>query len=140
MTDPLSDPATTRPVQAARAPVRRGTSGKWGWIAGFVILALIGLFVFTRGSYEAAITNTSTTPPPAASSAPAPSSASIPPSVTSQPPGSGQPSPQGPTGPLTTQSGGAPAASPQGETPPNMQSAPQGSSAPVPSEQRQPTR
>jgi hypothetical protein len=38
-----------------------------------------------------------------------------------------QPSPQGPTGPLNTTSGGAPAASPQGETPPGMQSAQQGS-------------
>jgi hypothetical protein len=33
----------------------------------------------------------------------------------------GQPSPQGPTGPLTTGSGGVTAASPQGGTPPNMQ-------------------
>ena len=37
--------------------------------------------------------------------------------------------PQGPTGPLNTTSGGAPAESPQGETPPGMQSAPQGSGA-----------
>jgi hypothetical protein len=39
--------------------------------------------------------------------------------------------PQGPTGPLNTKSGGAPAASPQGETPPGMQSAPGGSSKSV---------
>ena len=38
-----------------------------------------------------------------------------------------QPSPQGPTGPLTTGSGGTPAASPQGGTPPNMQPASDGS-------------
>jgi len=36
--------------------------------------------------------------------------------------------PQGPTGPLDTTSGGAPAASPQGETPAGMQAAPEGSS------------
>ena len=36
--------------------------------------------------------------------------------------------PQGHTGPLDTKSGGAPAESPQGQTPPGMQSAPQGSS------------
>lgn len=36
--------------------------------------------------------------------------------------------PQGSTGPLSTGSGGAPAASPQGETPPAMQAAPEGSS------------
>jgi hypothetical protein len=39
----------------------------------------------------------------------------------------GQASPQGPTGPINTKSGGAPAASPQGDTPSGMQSAPQGS-------------
>lgn len=39
-----------------------------------------------------------------------------------------QPSPQGPTGPLTTGSGGTTAANPQGGTPPNMQVAPDGSS------------
>ena len=39
----------------------------------------------------------------------------------------GQPSPQGPTGPLTTGSGGTTAASPQGGTPPNMQPVPEGS-------------
>ena len=36
--------------------------------------------------------------------------------------------PQGPTGPLDTTSGGAPAESPQGQTPPGMQAAPEGSS------------
>jgi hypothetical protein len=38
-----------------------------------------------------------------------------------------QPSPQGPTGPLTTGSGGETAASPQGGTPPNMHPVPEGS-------------
>jgi hypothetical protein len=42
---------------------------------------------------------------------------------------SGQMQPQGPTGPITTGTGGgAPAESPQGQTPPNMQAAPEGSS------------
>jgi hypothetical protein len=35
--------------------------------------------------------------------------------------------PQVETGPINTKSGGAPASSPQGETPPGMQSAPKGS-------------
>lgn len=40
----------------------------------------------------------------------------------------GQLQPQGWTGPITTgTSGGAPAESPQGQTPPNMQAAPEGS-------------
>jgi hypothetical protein len=40
----------------------------------------------------------------------------------------GQMQPQGPTGPINTGSGGAPASSPQGQTPPGMQAAPEGSS------------
>ena len=40
----------------------------------------------------------------------------------------GQPQPQGQTGPIETKSGGAPAESPQGQTPPGMQAAPEGSS------------
>ena len=48
--------------------------------------------------------------------------------------GGNQAQPQGETGPINTKSGGAPAASPQGETPPGMQSAPQGSNAPVKTE------
>ena len=39
----------------------------------------------------------------------------------------GQLQPQGPTGPIDTKSGGAPAESPQGQTPPGMQAAPEGS-------------
>jgi hypothetical protein len=39
-----------------------------------------------------------------------------------------QSQPQGETGPLNTKSGGAPAASPQGDTPAGMQAAPKGSS------------
>jgi hypothetical protein len=40
---------------------------------------------------------------------------------------SGQSTPQGDTGPAGTASGGAPGASPQGQTPPGYQSAPDGS-------------
>lgn len=43
----------------------------------------------------------------------------------------GQMQPQGPTGPINTDVGGAPAKSPQGQTPPGMQSAPGGSSETV---------
>ena len=47
---------------------------------------------------------------------------------TISPENKGQQQPQGPTGPLETKSGGAPAESPQGQTPPGMQPAPDGSS------------
>jgi hypothetical protein len=40
----------------------------------------------------------------------------------------GQRQPQGWTGPINTGSGGAPAESPQGQSPPGMQAAPEGSS------------
>ena len=40
----------------------------------------------------------------------------------------GQQQPQGKTGPIDTATGGAPADSPQGQTPPGMQPAPEGSS------------
>ncbi len=43
----------------------------------------------------------------------------------------GQKQPQGWTGPLTTGSGGSPPESPQGQSPPNMQAAPEGSSKTV---------
>jgi hypothetical protein len=48
----------------------------------------------------------------------------------------GQMQPQGPTGPLNTTSGGAPASSPQGQTPPGMQSAPEGSSKTIVDEKK----
>ena len=44
------------------------------------------------------------------------------------PPQEGEMQPQGRTGPLETGSGGAPAESPQGQTPSGMQAAPEGSS------------
>ena len=43
----------------------------------------------------------------------------------------GQLQPQGWTGPINTQSGGAPAESPQGQSPPGMQAAPHGSNKTV---------
>lgn len=51
------------------------------------------------------------------------------PSATKTPPEEkGQAQPQGWTGPINTGSGGAPAESPQGQSPPGMQAAPEGSS------------
>jgi hypothetical protein len=43
----------------------------------------------------------------------------------------GQLQPQGWNGPINTQSGGAPAESPQGQSPPGMQAAPEGSNKTV---------
>jgi len=52
------------------------------------------------------------------------------------PPSGDQQQPQGPTGPINTGSGGAPAESPQGQTPPGMQSAPEGSSKTIVDEKK----
>ena len=49
----------------------------------------------------------------------------------SPPEDKGQLQPQGWTGPLETKSGGAPAESPQGQSPPGMQAAPEGSTKTV---------
>ena len=49
----------------------------------------------------------------------------------SSPEDKGQLQPQGWTGPLETKSGGAPAESPQGQSPPGMQPAPEGSTKTV---------
>jgi hypothetical protein len=53
------------------------------------------------------------------------------PATQTRPEEKGQPQPQGWTGPITTGSGGAPAESPQGQSPPGMQAAPEGSSKKV---------
>jgi len=50
------------------------------------------------------------------------------PSTSGQIGSSNQLQPQGPTGPIATGSGGAPASKPEGETPPDMQAKPKGSS------------
>jgi hypothetical protein len=55
---------------------------------------------------------------------------------TEVPMGDGQKQPQGPTGPINTGSGGAPAESPQGQTPPGMQAAPEGSSKTIVDEKK----
>jgi hypothetical protein len=60
-----------------------------------------------------------------------PSDASQQSTGTSPPEARGQKQPQGWTGPLDTTTGGAPAESPQGQSPPGMQPAPQGSSKTV---------
>jgi hypothetical protein len=55
---------------------------------------------------------------------------------TEQPSSGNQQQPQGPTGPINTGSGGAPAESPQGQSPPGMQPAPDGSSKTVVDEKK----
>jgi glucose/arabinose dehydrogenase len=77
----------------------------------FAVAPLAAMLILSMA--ESAVAQTATDPRPAPSAIPT--------------------QPQGPTGPLNTDTTkGAPAESPQGETPPGMQSAPQGSSAVIP--------
>jgi hypothetical protein len=70
------------------------------WIAGVVIVVIAVIYGLSRYSDRPATTAMS---------------------VPDRPSAQGQPSPQGETGPVDTKSGGAPAASPQGDAPPGMQ-------------------
>jgi hypothetical protein len=61
-----------------------------------------------------------------------PSGRTVLPDNTVSPDDKGQLQPQGWTGPLSTGTGGAPASSPQGDSPPAMQTTPGGTSNPSP--------
>jgi hypothetical protein len=87
-------------------------------VAALVITG-VGMFAFSEPR-----TTTSPTPGPTATG-----SNPIPERVAVDKP-QNQASPQGPTGPLTTGTGGAPASSPQGEAPAGMQVSPPGASDP----------
>jgi hypothetical protein len=90
-----------------------------------VILVAIMVGVGMRHTGPATMPSVAQSSAPA-TPAPTEGQGTSPPAPT-RPETTGQGSPQGPTGPLDTKSGGAPASSPQGETPPGMQSAPRGS-------------
>jgi hypothetical protein len=81
----------------------------------FIALSLTCLTIFVPASVNAQ--NTVPADKPESSTGP-----------TLTPETKGQKQPQGWTGPTNTGQGGAPASSPQGQTPPGMQSAPEGSS------------
>jgi hypothetical protein len=105
-----------------REQERAARRGNRGWIAAAVVAAAIlgGIAAYSMTG-ERKSTGVQTNGMPTGPN-------SVPSTVRIAPVTQNQPSPQGPTGPLTTKSGGAPASSPQGETPGGMQAAPQGSS------------
>ena len=98
-----------------RTDRKNGFRGLWGMAA----MAAILIFGFVFWAMSGNRTNTASSQPTASS----PATTGIAPAGAQS-----ESQPQGPTGPLNTSSGGAPASSPQGETPPGMQSNPQGSS------------
>ena len=93
-----------------------GFRGLWGMAAMAAIL-IFGFIFWAMSDNRTNIAGNQPAPssPATTGSAPAPAGAQS------------EAQPQGPTGPLNTTSGGAPASSPQGETPPGMQSNPEGS-------------
>jgi|SRR4051812_28771624 hypothetical protein len=87
--DPNLDPPPLRDddIRSQRVNELESSNAMWGWVAGAVVLALVLMFVFTRGQVSdntasnvptAPATTTGSAPPantmpPAASTAPSPS-------------------------------------------------------------------
>jgi hypothetical protein len=115
-------PAMASPTRRSSPQAQQGPSRGKSFIGAMLIASAIALaLIVYPASSQTTGSSTRAESPPAQ-----------PQQQTSQPQtpqSQQQTSPQGGTGPLETSSGGAPAASPQGETPPGMQSAPGGSGA-----------
>ena len=123
--DPINQPPRrSGPANASMGRDATRDRGIGAWIIGLLALvAVIGAVIYSMSDRKTTASNP----------VPAPTS-SMPSSTPSTTTGSGAGSNSGaraPDGHLETKSGGAPASSPQGETPPGMQSAPAGSSKPV---------
>jgi hypothetical protein len=115
---------TTRrdyPREQERATKRHGNRG---WIAAAIVVAAIlgGIAVYSMTGDRKSTATTGQNSVPSTTDGTNVNPNRIVPDTQNQS------SPQGPTGPLNTTSGGAPASSPQGDTPPGMQAAPEGSS------------
>jgi hypothetical protein len=83
--DPRQDPPPLRDddIRSRRLNELESSNAMWGWIAGAVVLALVLIFVFTRGQVND--TTASNVPnPPAATTGAAPTQSPAPP--ISQPP------------------------------------------------------
>jgi hypothetical protein len=96
--------------------------GNWGWIALAIVFAAVvaGFAAYEMGDWKNAAVQTGTPIIPSTTNG-----ANAPPDRFAPATTQNQSSPQGPTGPLNTGSGGAPASNPRGETPPGMQSGPE---------------
>jgi len=101
MSDPrYRDPRFDQPplreddIRSQRLNELESSNAMWGWIAGAVVLALVLMFVFTRGQVND--TTASNVPPPAATTGSAPPKAPATPMA---------PKPAPPTNPSTTGSG-----------------------------------
>jgi hypothetical protein len=96
--------------------------GNWSWIAVVIVAVAIvaGFAAYEMGDWKNPAVQSGTTITPATTT----NGANSIPDRVAPANTQNQTSPQGPTGPLNTGTGGAPAANPRGETPPGMQSGP----------------
>jgi hypothetical protein len=90
--DPRMDPPplSEDEIRSQRLNELESSNAMWGWVAGAVVLALVLMFVFTRGQVNDTTASNVPTPPAATTSGSAPA----------QPPAANMPTPA--PGPTTT--------------------------------------
>ena len=79
--DPRLDPPPLREdeIRSQRLNELESSNAMWGWVAGAVVLALVLMFVFTRGQFND--TTASYVPPPAATTTGSAPTGSTPPAA-----------------------------------------------------------
>jgi hypothetical protein len=94
--DPRMDPPPLREdeIRSQRLNELESSNAMWGWVAGAVVLALVLMFVFTRGQFNDTTASNVPAPPAATTTGSAPTG--------SAPPAANMPSP--PAGTTTGQS------------------------------------
>ena len=77
--DPRLDPPPLQEdeIRSQRLNELESSNAMWGWVAGAVVLALVLVFVFTRGQIDSS--PQASLPPPAATTGSAPPAANMPP-------------------------------------------------------------
>ncbi len=77
--DPRLDPPPIREddIRSQRLNELESSNAMWGWVAGAVVLALVLIFVFTRGQVSDTSTASNVPTPPAASTGMAPPSRAL---------------------------------------------------------------
>jgi len=81
--DPRIDPPPLRDdeIRSQRLNALESSNAMWGWVAGAVVLALVLMFVFTRGQVSDTTANNVPVPPAATTTGSAPSVNPAPPAA-----------------------------------------------------------
>ena len=103
MSDPrYRDPRLDQPpplqeddIRSQRLNELESSNAMWGWIAGAVVLALVLMFVFTRGQVNDTTASNTVPAPPAATTGSAPPQTPAPPLATAPKPAPSTPSTTG---------------------------------------------